>query len=132
MRMPQLGGFLAKMNKLGPETSTYQELEETGLVEIVSSIESNDLISIHTGATVDKTAGAPGLFDVTLSTGDQFRVGAVVQATGWVPYPKEDLVDELSSNLPGVLSNVEMEEKAKVEQFPKIEGRQMTMVMAPR
>ncbi len=26
----------------------------------------------------------------------------------------------------------EMEEKAKVEQFPKIEGRQMTMVMAPR
>ena len=25
-----------------------------------------------------------------------------------------------------------MEEKAKVEQFPKIEGRQMTMVMAPR
>ncbi|GAB4354021.1 MAG: translation initiation factor IF-3 [Kiloniellaceae bacterium] len=26
----------------------------------------------------------------------------------------------------------EMEEKAKVEQFPKLEGRQMTMVMAPR
>lgn len=26
----------------------------------------------------------------------------------------------------------EMGEKAKVEQFPKIEGRQMTMVMAPR
>ena len=25
-----------------------------------------------------------------------------------------------------------MEEKAKVEQFPKLEGRQMTMVMAPR
>lgn len=26
----------------------------------------------------------------------------------------------------------EMEETAKVEQFPKLEGRQMTMVMAPR
>jgi translation initiation factor IF-3 len=26
----------------------------------------------------------------------------------------------------------EMEEKAKVEQLPKVEGRQMTMVMAPR
>ncbi len=110
---PQLGGFLAKMNKLGPETSPYQELEDTGLPEIVSSIEGNDLISVYTGATVEKTAGAPGLFDVTLSTGDQFRVGAVVQATGWLPYPKENLAQELSSNLPGVLSNVEMEEKAK-------------------
>jgi translation initiation factor IF-3 len=26
----------------------------------------------------------------------------------------------------------EMEATAKVEQFPKLEGRQMTMVMAPR
>ncbi len=33
-----------------------------------------------------------------------------------------------------VLKRVEdaMDEKAKVEQFPKVEGRQMTMIMAPR
>ena len=51
--------------------------------------------SVYTSATTGRITGAPGLFDVTLtSTGNgkptgetlaSFRVGAVIQATGWQP-----------------------------------------------
>ena len=112
-REAQLGGFLAKMAKLTPQTPPYQELEDTKLAETVAEIDGNEKIKVYLGNTVEKTAGMPGAFDVTLSGGDTLRVGSIVQATGWTPYPMENLAEELNSGLANVISNVEMEEKAK-------------------
>ncbi|MBU4566517.1 MAG: hydrogenase iron-sulfur subunit [Desulfarculus sp.] len=109
-----LGGFLGKMAKLAPETPPYQELEDTGLEELVAQVEADGKIKVYTGNTVDKTAGAPGNFTVTLSGGDTFRCGAIVQATGWLPYEPEKLADELAyGSNPGIITNVDMEAKAK-------------------
>jgi len=109
-----LGGFLGKMAKLAPESPPYQELEDTGLEELVAQVEADGKIKVYTGNTVDKTAGAPGNFTITLSGGDTFRCGAIVQATGWLPYEPEKLADELAyGTSPGIITNVDMEAKAK-------------------
>jgi quinone-modifying oxidoreductase subunit QmoB len=109
-----LGGFLGKMAKLAPENPPYQELEDAGLEELVAQVEADDKIKVFTGNTVAKTEGAPGNFTVTLSGGDSFRCGAIVQATGWLPYEAENLADELAyGSSDKIITNVQMEEKAK-------------------
>lgn len=109
----QLGGFMTKMAKRGPETPPYTNLEEVGLEEMVAAIEADASIKVFTGATVAKTEGMPGNFNVELSNGEKLQIGGIVQATGWTPYEMDNLADDLSSKLDGVISNVEMEEKAK-------------------
>ncbi len=109
----QLGGFLAKMARRAPENPPYTDLEEVGLDKLIAEVEAEGNIKVYTGTTVAKTEGMPGNFDVELSNGESVKIGAIVQATGWVPYEKENLKDDLSSDLDGVITNVEMEEKAK-------------------
>ena len=118
-----LGGFLGKMAKLAPENPPYQELEDTGLEELVAQVEADDKIKVYTGTTVDKTEGAPGNFTITLSGGDSFRCGAIVQATGWLPYDPENLAEELAyGSNPGIITNVDMEAKAKAGDLGGLNG----------
>ncbi|MCB2189600.1 MAG: hydrogenase iron-sulfur subunit [Deltaproteobacteria bacterium] len=110
----QIGGFLGKMAKLAPESAPYQELEDTGLDKLVAEIEASDKIKVFTGTTVVKTEGAPGNYTITLANDETFRAGAVVQATGWVPYEAEKLADDLAyGSNPDIITNVMMEEMAK-------------------
>ncbi len=118
----QLGGFMNKMAKRAPETAPYNALEEVGLDKLISAIEADASIKVFTGATVAKTKGMPGKFDVELSNGEALQIGAIVQATGWVPYDKANLKDDLASDLNGVISNVEMEEKAKAGDLGGLNG----------
>ena len=117
----ELGGWLAKQHKSIPTRPPYRELEETGVETLVAEVANNPRITVYTSATTGRIAGAPGLFDVTVnSTGngrpagevvDTFRVGAVIQATGWMPKdPRETLPD---GQLEDVIRNVELEEMVK-------------------
>jgi quinone-modifying oxidoreductase subunit QmoB len=117
----RLGGWLARQHRSIPTRPPYRELEETGVESLVAEIEGDSHIHVHTSATTGSIEGAPGLFDVTLaSTGngkpagetlDTFRVGAVVQATGWSPLdPREHLP---YGKLGDVIRNVELEEMVK-------------------
>ena len=109
-----LGGFLGKMAKLAPENPPYQELEDPGLEALVAKVEADDKIKVFTGNTVSETKGAPGNFTITLSGGDTFRCGAIVQATGWLPYEPEKLAEELAyGSSEAIITNVDMEAKAK-------------------
>ncbi|MEW5912287.1 MAG: hydrogenase iron-sulfur subunit [Thermodesulfobacteriota bacterium] len=109
-----LGGFLGKMAKLGPQSPPYQELQDTGLEDLVGQVQGNGNIEVFIGNTVAKTEGAPGNFTVSLSGGQSLRAGAVIQATGWTPYPPEKLADELAyGSSPNIITNVQMEERAK-------------------
>jgi len=109
----QLGGFLAKNKKR--ITFPYKELTDTGIGELVKAVEENPKVKIHTSSTVGKISGAPGLFSVEIkSNGNSAnaRVGAVVQATGWVPYDANKLGHLGYGKFKDVITNVEMEQMA--------------------
>jgi quinone-modifying oxidoreductase subunit QmoB len=117
----KLGGWLAKQHKSIPTKSPHRDLEDTGVDELISEIEGNSRIKVHMSAFTGEISGAPGLFDVTLKSSgngkpegevlESFRVGAIVQATGWSP---RDPGDHLSYGaLDDVIRNVELEAMVK-------------------
>lgn len=112
----ELGGFYAKLHKLTPRFEPYMDLEPNPCAELISQVYSNPKIKVLTGCAIEKTAGQPGMFDVTASfNGDkiEFQVGAIVQATGWKPYNAKKL-DYLGYGLnKNVVTNIELEALAK-------------------
>jgi len=117
----RLGGWLARQHQSIPRKPPYVELEDTGVEDLIGRIERHPRIKVHTSATTSQIAGGPGLFDVTLeSTGngqpagevlETFRVGAVVQATGWKATEPRDTLPY--GQLEDVIRNVELEEMVK-------------------
>ncbi len=108
-----LGGFLGKMKK--NITLPYKELSDTGIEELIRSVEENPKIKVYTASTVEKVSGGPGIFTVEIkSNGDMAseKVGAIVQATGWVPYDANKLGHLGYGQFKDVITNVEMEEMA--------------------
>jgi len=116
----QLGGWLAKQHRSVPTKPPYKDLEEVGIDALIQEVEGSDNITVHKGARTSKISGAPGLFDVELkpaSNGqpggvlDSFRVGTIVQATGWTPVePRDDLP---WGRQPDVILNVDLEAMMK-------------------
>ena len=117
----QLGGWLAKQHKSVPTKPPYRDLEDTGVEALIAEVRENSRIKVHTSAATSSIVGAPGLFDVTLQSAangkpagetlDTFRVGAIVQATGWRPTdPRESLP---FGKLDDVVRNVEVEAMLK-------------------
>jgi len=117
----KLGGWLAKQHKSIPTKAPFRELEDTGIEELIQSVEGNNRIQVYTSAHTSEILGAPGLFDVTVASSgngkpegeviDQFRVGAIVQATGWRPNdPRKDLP---YGDLDDVILNVDLEAMVK-------------------
>ncbi|UCG86649.1 MAG: FAD-dependent oxidoreductase [Gemmatimonadota bacterium] len=109
----QLGGWSGKFARTFPHKPPYREPEPIPIQERIALVESNDRIEVHTGATIERIAGQPGQFDVTLKangSSSEFRVGAIVQATGWKPYDASRLGHLGYGESPNVVTNVELEE----------------------
>ena len=125
----ELGGFLRKMAKLAPQSPPYTDLEDTGVDELVNEVTSNDKIKVYTSTTITQTEGAPGNFTVSLSNGESVRVGAIVQATGWIPYDPENLKDDLAyGSDENIITNVKMEEMAKAGKITRADGSPVSAV----
>jgi quinone-modifying oxidoreductase subunit QmoB len=117
----KLGGWLAKQHKSIPTKPPYRDLEDTGIETLMAEVQANPRIHVYTSAVTSEIVGAPGLFDVTLvSSGNgkpmgevegQFRVGAIIQATGWKPKEPRDSLPY--GKLENVIRNVELEEMVK-------------------
>lgn len=110
-----LGGWLAKSYKLAPLNSPYTDLEDTNLDTRLKEIEGNSNIKVYTSAVIDKTAGAPGMFEVTINqNGAQVaeKVGAIVLATGSVPYEPAKLGHLGFGKSPNVITQSMLEEMA--------------------
>jgi quinone-modifying oxidoreductase subunit QmoB len=117
----KLGGWLAKQHKSVPTRPPYRELEDTDVDALVAGIEQNSRINVYTSATTSAIAGAPGLFDVTLASSGNgkpagealasFRVGAIIQATGWRPVDPRDHLPY--GKLEDVIRNVDLEAMVK-------------------
>jgi quinone-modifying oxidoreductase subunit QmoB len=116
-----LGGWLAKQYKSFPTRPPFLDLEDTGIDQLIEKVQGNPRIKVYTSAHTSRIMGAPGLFDVTLhpsanggSEGealDQFRVGAIVQATGWKPNDPRDTLPY--GGLDDVILNVDLEAMMK-------------------
>jgi len=115
----QLGGWLAKQYKSVPTKPPYRELEATGVEEIIAEVEKNPRIRVYTSATTSEITGAPGLFDVSLSANgngnggvvSKFRVGAIIQATGWRPKDPRDTLPY--GKVEDLILNVDLEQMVK-------------------
>jgi len=108
----QLGGYGAKIFKAVSKTYPYDQLVESPVNAKIKAAQEHDKIKIYTGASIQKTDGQPGQFDVTLTNGETIRVGAFIMATGWKPYDKAKLT-HLGGDLANVVTSLEFEEIAK-------------------
>jgi quinone-modifying oxidoreductase subunit QmoB len=110
---PQLGGWSGKFARTFPHRPPYRDPEPIPIKDRIAAVDSNDKIKVHTGATIQRITGQPGQFDVTLAvngSSSQFRVGSIVQATGWRPYDASKLGHLGYGKSPNVVTNVELEE----------------------
>lgn len=118
----KLGGWAARFSKVFPKKPPYQELENSDCAELADKVKLNDNITVHLSTTIEKTKGQPGKFEVELNNGNgggQLKIGAIVQATGWVPYEKEKLSYMGYGSSPDIITNVEMEELAATGKITK-------------
>ena len=110
----ELGGRLRGFARSFPKKPPYTDFEPVDLDTPKKYIEESPRIAVHLGAAIEKIVGQPGQFDVLLQVGGspvEFRVGAIVQATGWKPYDASRL-EHLGAGSPNVVTNVQMEEMA--------------------
>ena len=111
----ELGGFARKLKKRFPLGRDFDELRDTGIKEKIEAVNGSDKIRVHTSAEVASISGQPGLFDVTLKKNvaeEKFRVGAIIQATGFKPYDANKLGHLGYGKVQNVVTSVEFEEMA--------------------
>lgn len=112
-KAPRLGGWMARFSRQIPHRPPYREPALPEVAAQVAAVEAHARITVHTGAAIERITGQPGQFDVSLrtnGTATAFRVGAIVQATGWRPYDASRLGHLGYGRSPNVITNVEMEE----------------------
>ncbi|MFH1351832.1 MAG: FAD-dependent oxidoreductase [Pseudomonadota bacterium] len=111
----ELGGFQKKVNKVA--TFPYKDLQDNALDEMIQAVTQNEKIKVYTGATMEKTVGGPGVFEVSIKQNGstaQHRIGAIVMAAGWTPYDPEKLDKKLGFGAsPNVITNTIFEENYK-------------------
>ncbi|MGC9292072.1 MAG: FAD-dependent oxidoreductase [Acidobacteriaceae bacterium] len=111
----RLGGSLAEVKRPIPAKEPYTVSPDNDAQERARLVMAHPRIKVHTGATITRTEGQPGQFDVTLTASGQpvaFRVGAIVLATGWKPYDPTRLSGLGYGASPNVVTNLEMEKMA--------------------
>jgi len=108
----QLGGFQSGVNKIA--TFPYQDLKDNDVEALIQEVGQHEKITVYTGATVEKTSGGPGVFQVSIKqngTSAEHRAGAVVMAAGWRPYDPEKLDKSLGFGAsPNVITNTMFED----------------------
>ncbi len=111
----QLGGFQSKVGQIA--TFPYQGVQDNTLGGLIQEVTQNEKIKVYTGAQIEKTAGAPGLFQVSIKqngSSAEHRIGAIVMAAGWHPYDPEKLDERFGFGAsPDVITNTMFEESYK-------------------
>ena len=114
-REAALGGFAAIQKQRFPASPPFDQLHGNGLADKIDAVTYHGKIRVVTSATVLKTEGQPGMFDVTIATSagtSTIRAGAIVMATGWKPYDASKLAHLGYGLSQDVITNVELERMA--------------------
>ncbi len=107
-----LGGWSAKWSARAPHAPPYRDLYPNDIGKLIEKVKANGRIRVFTNATVTKTSGQPGAFDVTINHGGQEaveKIGAIVVATGWRPYDATKLGHLGYGASPDVVTGIEFE-----------------------
>jgi quinone-modifying oxidoreductase subunit QmoB len=113
---PQLGGFANKLYKKIPARNYNPIIVDTEIDKVIQRVETHPNITVYKSSKIEKTEGQPGLFDVIISgsSGTETRkVGAIIMATGWVPYDAAKLDYLGYGKYKNVVTNIEFEQIAK-------------------
>ncbi|MCB2264471.1 MAG: hydrogenase iron-sulfur subunit [Candidatus Thiosymbion ectosymbiont of Robbea hypermnestra] len=90
--------------------------EDPGVAALAAEVAASDRISVHLGAKIAKTSGAPGRFSVDIRTDGgalTANVGAIIQASDYKPYDANQLPELAYGKTPDVITNFELERLAK-------------------
>ena len=113
----QLGGKAGQAWKAIPDRAPYKDPVDTGVDALIEACEAHDKITIHTNATLTKTAGAPGRFeaDISVESGTTVtaKFGAIVQASGYEDFDANKLPGLGYGKTPDVVTQQELEALAK-------------------
>lgn len=124
-----MGGHVRNIPKASPLSAPWTEPQESGLEAKIAQVKANELITVHTSATVARLEGQPGEFTATLATpkGEvQVQVGAVVLSTGWTPLDGKYLEPMGYGALPGVVTAGEF---GKMLREGKMDAKRVAFVL---
>jgi quinone-modifying oxidoreductase subunit QmoB len=109
----ELGGFQRKVSQ--KVTFPYKGVQANDLGQLIEAVQQDGNIKVYTGAKVEKIAGGPCVYNVTVKQNGstaEHHMGAVVLAAGWQPYDPTKLGTKLGYGAsPNVITNVQFEEK---------------------
>jgi quinone-modifying oxidoreductase subunit QmoB len=111
----QLGGWMNKVFKQAPLNHPYTDLEDVDIADRIKAVEEDGNITVYTGATLEKVEGAPCLFTAHIKQNGNVvteKVGAIVVATGAVPYDATNLSHLGFGQSENVITNATLEELA--------------------
>ncbi|MCW8855083.1 MAG: hydrogenase iron-sulfur subunit [Gammaproteobacteria bacterium] len=112
-----LGGVMAQLNKRVATKSPYADPEDTTVADLIAAVEADPNITVHLNSKVTKTAGAPGRFDVDISTESgattNVSMGAIVQASGMKQFDANKLTEFAYDKSDNVITQLELEALAK-------------------
>jgi len=112
-----LGGWAAKLWKRIPSREPFKAPQDNGVADLVAQIEADANIKVYLNATVTKTSGSPGRFqvDIAIESGPTVTedIGAVVQATGFGLYDANKLGHLGYGASPNVVDQAGLEELAR-------------------
>jgi quinone-modifying oxidoreductase subunit QmoB len=131
-KQAELGGWAAKMHKQLPQSYPYESIEENSIKTKIDAVSSHNNIKVYTSSEIEKIAGVPGQYDVSIKTNggsEQTKAGSVIMAAGWRPYDANKL-DHLGYGVnPNVITNVQMEEIAASGKITRpSDGKEATKV----
>jgi quinone-modifying oxidoreductase subunit QmoB len=110
-----LGGWMSQVFKQAPLQDPYTDLEDVDISERVKAVEEDANIKVYTQATMEKIEGAPCLYTAHIKQNGNVvteRVGAIVVATGAVPYYASKLNDLGYGECENIVTNATLEKLA--------------------
>jgi quinone-modifying oxidoreductase subunit QmoB len=107
-----LGGGAALEYKKVPSKNGLQGPVANDIDQLIGAVTANAKITVHLNCGVVKTQGAPGRFSAELTDGSNITFGAIVQATGSLPYDMGNL-PEFSPEHADVMDQAQFEAMVK-------------------
>ncbi|MEM5789749.1 MAG: FAD-dependent oxidoreductase, partial [Syntrophobacteraceae bacterium] len=107
-----LGGYLGGVFRVPPSRPPYDTLHEPELDRLLDRLSNESRVKTYTGAQIESIEGGPCLFEAKIrqdGTSVSERVGAVILATGTVPYDAARLERLSFGTLPDVVAAPDVE-----------------------
>jgi len=111
-----LGGMAAKLWKRVAFKEPFADPADTGVDAMIAAVQADRNIKVYLNATLAKTSGAPGRFEVDIATESgsitQEKAGSIVQASGFTTYDIAKL-PELGGGKANVVDQLGLEALAR-------------------